>query len=63
MEMFKYISYMDEYYYKNRKQKFVRNIMKTWDENQKKFIDNMKNEKDMGMNDLLKRIKGEERNP
>ena len=57
MEMFKYISYIDEYYFNDRKQKFVRNIMRTWDENQKKFIDNMKNEKDMGMNDLLKYIK------
>lgn len=59
MEMFKYISCMDEYYFNDRKQKFVRNIMKTWDENQKKFIDNMKNEKDVGMNDLLECIKGE----
>ena len=58
MEMFKYIFCMDEYYFNDRKQKFVRNIMKTWDENQKKFIDNMKNEKDMGMNDLVERIKG-----
>lgn len=58
MEMLKYISFMNEYYYNDRKQKFKKNIMKTWDENQKKFIKNMKKEKDMGMNDLLEHIKG-----
>lgn len=57
MEMFKYIACMDEYYFNDRKQKFVKNIMKTWDENQKKFIDNMKNEKEMGMEDLLEHIR------
>ena len=59
LEMFKYISYMDEYYFSDRKQKFVENIMQTWDENQKKFIENMKKEKDIGMKDLLEHIKGE----
>lgn len=58
MEMLKYISFMNEYYYNDRKQKFKKNIMKTWDKNQKKFIENMKKEKDMGMNDLLEHIKG-----
>lgn len=53
MEMFRYIYYRDEYYSDDRKQKFVQNIMKTWDDNQKKFIDNMKNEKGTGIADLL----------
>lgn len=61
MEMFKYIYYMDEYYPPDRKKKFMENIMKTWDENQKKFIDNMKNEKNISVADvLLNHIKGKE---
>lgn len=60
MELFKYIYRMDDYHHSDRKQKFIRNIMKIWDENQKRFIENMKNEKDMGMGELLKHIKGEE---
>ena len=60
MEMFKYISYMEEYYLPDRKQKFIENIMKTWDENQKKFIENMKKEKNIGTEDLISHIKGEE---
>lgn len=53
MEMFKFIRHMEDYTSLDRKQKFIRNIMKTWDDNQKKFIDNMKNEKGTGVADLL----------
>lgn len=61
IEMFKYISCMDEYHDNNRKQKFIKNIMKTWDENQKKFIKNMKKEKEIGIESLLEHIKGAEK--
>lgn len=57
MEMFKYVSCMGEYSYKDRKQKFTENIIKTWDENQQKFIKNMKKEKEIKIGDLVKGIK------
>ena len=44
MEMYKFIERMDEYSYMGRKEKFKRNIMKSWDKNQNKFFENMKNE-------------------
>ena len=37
----------------------MQNIIKTWDDNQKKFLENMKNEKDMKMDSMLSHIKGE----
>ena len=47
MEMFKYINGMGNYYYTNRKKYFVENIMKIWDANQNRFIENMKKESNM----------------
>lgn len=55
MEMFRYISNMDEYAEADHRQKFIKKIMTTWDKNQKKFNENMQNEK--SMNDMLKNIK------
>lgn len=59
MEMLKYIYYRDEYYFDDRKQKFVGNIIKTWDDNMNKFLENMKHEKNMKIDDIWKHIKGE----
>lgn len=55
MEMFKYINGMGNYYHINRKKYFVENIMKIWDANQNKFIENMKKESDM--KDMISSIK------
>lgn len=57
IEMFKYISYIDEYYFPDRREKFIENIMKTWDKNQQKFVDNMKNEKCMKPEELISNMK------
>lgn len=57
IEMFKYISYMDEYYFPDRREKFIKNIMKTWDKNQKKFVSNMKKEKSMKPENLVSNMK------
>lgn len=59
-EILRFISYMDEYKNSNRKQEFIKNIMKTWDEDHKKFIENMKKEKDMKIGDILKSVKGDD---
>lgn len=57
MEMFRYISNMDEYAETDGRQKFIKKIMTTWNRNQKKFNENMKKEKPM--KDMLKNIKSE----
>ena len=57
MEMFQYISNMGEYAEADKRQKFIKKIMETWNENQEKFNENMKKEKPM--NDMLKNTKGE----
>ena len=57
IEMFKYISYIDEYYFPDRREKFIENIMKTWDKNQKKFVSNMKKEKSMKPENLVSNMK------
>lgn len=55
-EMYKFIDGLGEYYSNEFKiKKFKKNIIKIWDDNQKKFLDNMKNEKKLGINlDMLK---------
>lgn len=55
MEMYKFIEKMDEYSDIERKENFKRNIMKTWDKNQNKFSENMKNERNVG--EILKSMK------
>ena len=55
MEMFQYISNMGEYAEADKRQKFIKKIMETWNENQEKFNENMKKEKPM--NDMLKNTK------
>ena len=46
---------MGEYGYSNRKEDFIIAIMSTWNVNQKKFNENMKNEEQIV--DILKNIK------
>ena len=48
MEMYKFIERIDEYSGMERRENFKRNIMKTWDKNQKKFSENMKKEERVG---------------
>lgn len=55
MQMFCYISEMGEYGYSNRKEDFIIAIMSTWNVNQKKFNENMKNEEQIV--DIIKNIK------
>lgn len=59
MEMYKFIERIDEYSGMERRENFKRNIMKTWDKNQKKFSENMKNEEKTG--NIINNIKGEKR--
>lgn len=39
------------------REKFIENIMKTWDKNQKKFVSNMKKEKSMKPENLVSNMK------
>lgn len=59
-EMLKYIWEREDYFdAETRKAYFVKNIMKTWDENQRKFLENMEKEKQMeNVLDSLKNLIG-----
>lgn len=54
MEMIRYLLRMDEYATDERRQRFIGNIMKSWEENENKFVENMKKEEKI---DILKAIK------
>lgn len=58
--MLKYIWEREDYFdAETRKAYFVKNIMKTWDENQRKFLENMEKEKQMeNVLDSLKNLIG-----
>ncbi len=55
-EMLKFISIMEPYDCSDRKIVFVKNILYVWDNNQKKFVQNME-EKEKGLMDIFEKIK------
>lgn len=55
-EMLKFISYIEPYDNVNRKRIFVERIIKIWDENQNKFVNNMEN-KEKELMDIFSELK------